>query len=193
MFPVYELPWFCKCQWQGGPLAAERVESLLQKVTESLVIGVFVCGPTSPLKSCYQSSLRFQPGQPAPTRCRRLACRVRTLKSPFSMDSLMWLGGLGLKLLQGGRGKRQEASCLLRPLYPLCNCRLPMTTSFGEWTPTKERTLRKKITGEPGGGEGTSGARAKLRWYCLGVNVWKLTTVWLSNMLLYQHYWALKS
>lgn len=75
--------------------------------------------------------------------------------APLSMDSLMWIGGLGLKPLHAGRGKRQEASCLLRPPYPpLCNCRLPMTSSFGEWTPTKERTLRKKITGEPGGKEG---------------------------------------
>lgn len=193
MFPVDELPRSSKCQWQGGPPCCREGGVLTPEGNG--IIGDFVCGPTSLLKPCYQSSLRFQPGQPTLTRCGRLACRVHTLKSPFSMDSLMWIGGLGLKLLQGGRGKRQEASCLLRPPYPLCNCRLPMTTSFGEWTPTKERTLRKKITGKPGGGgqEWTHGARAKLRWYCPWANVWKLTTVCLSNMLLYQHCWALKS
>lgn len=146
MFPVYELPWFSKCQWQGGPLVAERVESSLQKVMG--VIGIFVYGHSSPLKSCYRSTL-------AASTERRLVCRVRSLKFPSSMDSLnvnwrTWVEALT-------RRKRDEAGSLVPSETTLSPLQLRIANDNIFWgvdPPTKERTLRKKITGEPGGGGG---------------------------------------
>lgn len=60
----------------------------------------------------------------------------------------------------------------------LCNCRLRVTSCGGNGPPPK-RTLRKKITWEPGE-RGREGGGAKLGWRCPWVKVWKLTTVWLS-------------
>lgn len=85
------------------------------------------------------------------------------LKLSFSRDPLVWMTGFGLKATRGGRGTSQEDLHLLRP--PV-DCRLLMTTSWESGCPPK-RTLRKKITWEPGEEDGRGGARgerAKLRW-----------------------------
>lgn len=61
---------------------------------------------------------------------------------------------------------RQEALCLLRPPYPLCNCGLPMTTSFGEWTPHQrkdpEKENNRRTGGEGGGRDTQSKGRAEM-------------------------------
>lgn len=187
MFPVYELLWFSKCQWQGGPLVAEKVESSLQKVMG--VIGIFVYGHSSPLKSCYRSTL-------AASTEWRLACRVCSLKFPSSMDSLnvnwrTWVEALTRRKERWGR----KPCAFWDHPTPFATADCQWQHLLGSGPPTKERTLRKKITGEPGGGGRQGHTEQGQSWdgIVCGANVWKLTTVWLSNMLLYQHCWALKS
>lgn len=187
MFPVYELPWFSKCQWQGGPLVAERVESSLQKVMG--VIGIFVCGHSSPLKSCYRSTL-------AASTKWRLACRVRSLKFPSSMDSLnvnwrTWVEALTRR--KEGWGRKPCAFWDHPTPFATADCQWQHLLGSGpphqRKDPEKENNRRTRGRGRQGHTEQGQ------NWdgIVCGANVWKLTTVWLSNMLLYQHCWALKS
>lgn len=57
------------------------------------------------------------------------------------------------------KGERNEVGRLVPSETPprLCNCRLPMTTSFGEWTPTKEDPEKRKQHEKLGSGEGGQG------------------------------------
>lgn len=125
----------------------------------------------------------------------RLACRVRSLKFPSSMDSL----NVNWRIWVEALTRRKEAGSLVpsETTLPPLQLRIANDNIFwGVDPPTKERTLRKKITGEPGGGGEKQGHTEQGQSWdgiVCGANVWKLTTVCLSNMLLYQHCWALKS
>lgn len=126
----------------------------------------------------------------------RLACRARSLKFPSSMDSLnvnwrTWVEALMRR--KEGWGRKPCAFWDHPTPFATADCQWQHL--LGSRPPTKERTLRKKITGELGGGGRQGHTEQGQSWdgIVCGANVWKLTTVWLSNMLLYQHCWALKS
>lgn len=127
MFPIYELPWFSKCQWRGGPCCREGGGLTAEgwwRWQESLVV---LCVATllpwnHAINQVFASNLGSQHWHAAE------GSHVGYLPhAPLSMDSLMWIGGLVLKPLHAGRGKRQEASCLLRPPYP------PFATADCQW------------------------------------------------------------
>lgn len=99
---------------------------------------------------------------------RRLACRVRTLKFPSSMDALnvnrrTWVEALT-------RRRRDEAGSLVPSETTLPPLQLWIANDNIFWgvdphqrkDPEKENNRRTGV-----GGAGTHGARAELRWYCL--------------------------
>lgn len=176
MSPIYELPWSSKCQWQGGPLCCRDGE-----------------GPYSgrwweSLKPCFQSSLHFQLCSQSQHEAEGWYAGY-TLELPFSTDPLIngnW--GLGWSPHKGGEEWGRKA-CAFWDSPHLCNCRLPMTTSCRERTPTKEDPEKRKQHEKLGSGEGGQGHTEPRQSWDGGV--WEWMSVWLSNMLLYQHSWAL--
>lgn len=113
--------------------------------------------------------------------------------SSYPLAQIPWLMGIagpGLTPSQRGRGMRQEGLCLLR-LPPPLQLQTANDNILRGVGPHQRGPWAKKTTWEAwkwGGRAGAHGVEVKLRWCCLWV-----TSVWLSNMLPYQHCWALKS
>lgn len=113
--------------------------------------------------------------------------------SSYPLAQIPWLMGIagpGLTPSQRGRGMRQEGLCLLR-LPPPLQLQTANDNILRGMDPHQRGPWAKKTTWEAwkwGGRAGAHGVEVKLRWCCLWV-----TSVWLSNMLPYQHCWALKS
>lgn len=113
--------------------------------------------------------------------------------SSYLLAQIPWLMGIagpGLTPSQRGRGMRQEGLCLLR-LPPPLQLQTANDNILRGVDPHQRGPWAKKTTWEAwkwGGRAGAHGVEVKLRWCCLWV-----TSVWLSNMLPYQHCWALKS
>lgn len=161
-----------------APVLQRRGGSLLRKV-------MGVSDTMLPIKSSFLTL------QPVPTRCGRLACRVHPRVTPLAqIPWLMGIAGPGLTPSQRGRGMRQEGLCLLR-LPPPLQLQTANDNILRGVDPHQRGPWAKKTTWEAwkwGGRAGAHGVEVKLRWCCLWV-----TSVWLSNMLPYQHCWALKS
>lgn len=113
--------------------------------------------------------------------------------SSYLLAQIPWLMGIagpGLTPSQRGRGMRREGLCLLR-LPPPLQLQTANDNILRGMDPHQRGPWAKKTTWEAwkwGGRAGAHGVEVKLRWCCLWV-----TSVWLSNMLPYQHCWALKS